>query len=271
MTYFRQHLKSSAMWFKKKQRPFKPVKRRVSIVTVTYNAEAYLEKTIQSIIMQSYPEIEYIVIDGGSTDGTVGIIKKYQKEIAYWVSESDNGIYDAMNKGVTQASGEWINFMNAGDGFIDMDILETVINQIPKDTELVYGNTRFVNEFGNELYIQRGKNVKDFLWKGIGFNHNSLFCKTALMKEHPFNIFYKIVADSEFLIWAQKQDKNFYHLDMLINYFMTGGISHDQSALRLVERWKLVSDYKMNDQKSIDLHYFRRMLDETDLQEQIRK
>jgi len=259
------------MWFKKKQLLFKPVKGRVSIVTVTYNAEAYLEKTIQSIIMQSYPDIEYIVIDGGSTDGTVGIIKKYQKEIAHWVSESDNGIYDAMNKGIAQASGEWINFMNAGDGFIETKTVEMVLDKIPKETELVYGNTRFVNESGEELYIQKGKNVKDFLWKGIGFNHNSLFSKTALMKEHPFNTFYKIVADSEFLIWAQRQKKSFYYLDKLINYFMTGGISHNQSALRLVERWKLVSDYKMKDQKSIDLHYFSRILDETGLQEEARK
>jgi glycosyltransferase involved in cell wall biosynthesis len=253
------------MWFKKKQLFFKPVKGRVSIVTVTYNAEEFLEKTIQSIITQSYPNIEYIIIDGGSTDKTLEIIKKYQDDIAYWVSEVDDGIYDAMNKGIEKATGEWINFMNSGDGFVNTNIIERVLNKIPKDTDLVYGNTRFVNGSGKELYIQKGKNIKDFLWKGIGFNHNSLFCKTALMKEHPFNTFYKIVADSEFLIWAQRQEKNFYCLDMLINYFMTGGISHEQAALRLVERWKLVSDYKMNDQKSIDLHYFRRILDETNL------
>lgn len=259
------------MWFKKQQTRFRLVKGRVSVVTVTYNADTHLEETMRSILSQSYPDIEYIIIDGGSTDKTLQIIKKYQDDIAYWVSESDNGIYDAMNKGIDKATGEWINFMNVGDGFVDPNIVETVLSQIPEKTELVYGNTRFIDESGKEIYIQKGKDVKDFLWKGIGFNHNSLFCKTALMKEHPFNTFYKIVADSEFLIWAQKQGKRFYYLDKLINYFMTGGISHDQAALRLVERWKLVSDYKMNDQKSIDLHYFKRILHETDLLEQAGK
>ncbi len=253
------------MWFRKKNRHFTPVKGLLSIVTVTYNAEDFLEDTIKSIITQSYPNIEYIIIDGGSTDRTVDIIKQYQNHISYWISEADNGIYDAMNKGIAQASGEWINFMNAGDGFIGTDIVEQVLKTVKNETELVYGNTRFVSETGEELYIQRGKEVRDHLWKGIGFNHNSLFCKTVLMKEHPFNTFYKIVADSEFLIWAFEQGRKFEHLDILINYFMVGGISHDQAALRLVERWKLVSDHKMQDQEKIDRHYFKRITEETSL------
>ena len=257
------------MWFKRKNKTIKSEYGHVTVVTVTYNAQDYIEQTIQSIISQSYQNIEYIIIDGGSTDKTVDIIKKYEKYITYWVSEPDNGIYDAMNKGIAKASGEWINFMNAGDGFVDEHIVKQVLEQIPKDTELVYGNTRFINEQKKELYIQTGKDVKDFLWKGIGFNHNSLFCKTALMKEHPYNTFYKIVADSEFLIWAQKQNKKFYHLDILINYFMAGGISEEQSALRLIERWKLVSDNKMRNQREINEHYFKRILDETKLLEEV--
>lgn len=253
------------MWFKKKRVKFVPVRGRVSIVTVTYNAKSYLEETIQTIIGQDYRDIEFIIIDGGSRDGTVEVIRKYQKYIAYWVSEPDNGIYDAMNKGIDKATGEWINFMNAGDGFVNRGIVTMVLSQTPNKTELVYGNTRFVDASGKELYIQKGRDIKDFLWKGIGFNHNSLFCKTALMKEHPFNTFYTIVADSEFLIWAQKEEKKFYHLDSLINYFVIGGLSHTQSALRLIERWKLVSDYKMVDQKEIDRHYFKRLVDETTL------
>ncbi len=257
------------MWFKRKRTGFSPVKGRVSVVTVTYNAEQYLEETIQSIITQHYSDIEFIIIDGGSEDGTIEIIQKYQKDIAYWISEPDQGIYDAMNKGSAQATGEWINFMNAGDGFVDSHSVEMVLGQISDDIELVYGNTRFIDESGEELYIQIGKDVKDFLWKGIGFNHNSLFCKTALMKEHPFDTYYKIVADSEFLIWAQEQGKKFCHLNMLINYFVIGGISHDQAALRLVERWKLVSDHKMKSQKEIDRHYFKRLLNETTLLDEV--
>ena len=98
----------------------------VSIVTVVFNGEKYLEQTIQSVINQTYDNVEYIIIDGGSTDGTVDIIKNYEDRIDYWISEKDKGIYDAMNKGINLASGEWINFMNAGDIFYDEKVLNTI-------------------------------------------------------------------------------------------------------------------------------------------------
>lgn len=96
----------------------------ISVVTVSYNAVSTIEQTILSVINQTYPHIEYIIIDGGSTDGTVDIIKKYADKIAYWVSEPDKGIYDAMNKGIKVATGEWINFMNSGDCLYRNDTIE---------------------------------------------------------------------------------------------------------------------------------------------------
>jgi glycosyltransferase involved in cell wall biosynthesis len=98
---------------------------------VSYNAVLTIEQTILSVINQTYPHIEYIIIDGGSTDGTVDIIKKYANRIAYWVSEPDKGIYDAMNKGIRTAKGEWINFMNAGDLFYSKDTLEKFTEKAP--------------------------------------------------------------------------------------------------------------------------------------------
>lgn len=95
----------------------------ISIVTVSYNAVDTIEETIQSVLGQDYEAIEYIVVDGGSTDGTVDIIKKYSDKLSYWVSEPDNGVYDAMNKGITVASGQWINFMNSGDCFFSNHVL----------------------------------------------------------------------------------------------------------------------------------------------------
>lgn len=105
----------------------------ISVVTVSYNAVLTIEQTILSVINQTYPHIEYIIIDGGSTDGTVDIIKKYANRIAYWVSEPDKGIYDAMNKGIRTAKGEWINFMNAGDLFYSKDTLEKVFSKSIND------------------------------------------------------------------------------------------------------------------------------------------
>ena len=113
---------------------------KVTIVTVTYNAKDLLEETIHSVLNQTYTNIEYIIIDGNSTDGTFEIIKKYEDKIDYWVSEPDDGIYYAMNKAIEKASGEWINFMNAGDTFTNFDTVEYVINNKSTNAELLYGD-----------------------------------------------------------------------------------------------------------------------------------
>ena len=116
----------------------------ISVVTVSYNAVSVIEQTIFSVINQTYPNVEYIIIDGGSTDGTVDIIKKYADKITYWVSEPDKGIYDAMNKGIELATGEWINFMNAGDSFYSFSILELIFGQTIFSNDIIYGDTLFL-------------------------------------------------------------------------------------------------------------------------------
>jgi len=118
---------------------------KVTIITVTYNAERFIERTIQSIIGQDYPNIEYIVIDGGSDDDTINIIKKHEEYIAYWISEPDGGIYDAMNKGIEVATGEWINFMNAGDTFSHASVLSHIKGYFQKELSFFYGGVNFIN------------------------------------------------------------------------------------------------------------------------------
>ncbi|MBV4191775.1 glycosyltransferase, partial [Bacteroides fragilis] len=111
----------------------------ITVITVCYNAISDIEKTILSVIHQLYSNIEYVIIDGGSVDGTIEIIEKYHDKISYWISESDKGIYDAMNKGVDKATGEWVCFMNAGDTFYSPDTILSVSDCFCHQYDIVYG------------------------------------------------------------------------------------------------------------------------------------
>ena len=122
------------------------MKPKISIITVCYNAVELIEKTIQSVLSQSYDNIEYIIIDGKSTDGTVEVIQRYAGRLAHWSSEPDGGIFDAMNKGLGLATGEWVNFMNAGDWFYDDDVVAQIVEKIDSKLTIIYGNTLYRRE-----------------------------------------------------------------------------------------------------------------------------
>lgn len=194
----------------------------ITIVTVAYNAIQLIEATIKSVISQSYTSIEYIIIDGGSTDGTIDIIKKYDKYLAYWISESDKGIYDAMNKGIEKASGKWINFLNAGDTFYDNYVIEHVAKQVDDNLDIIYGNTHLIYSFGD--YIVKGGKVSSQQY--MPFCHQSSFSSTKLMKRYGFDLRYKICADKNFFYIAYNNHAKYKYVDMLIsNYEAEDGIS----------------------------------------------
>lgn len=216
---------------------FKPL---VTIVTVTYNAEEYLERTIQSIITQDYKNIEYILIDANSTDNTLSIINKYNEYISYWISESDNGIYDAMNKAINKASGEFINFLNAGDTFCHEKIVSQVINSIDSSVDLVYGDYNLL-ENKTVKYV-KAKNIGDF-FKGIPFCHQSLFSKTLLMKKYKFNLSYSIAADYDFILKSYLNNYNFKYLDFAFSDFLSEGISKLNIIKSSIEAMHVISNY----------------------------
>lgn len=217
---------------------------KITVVTVTYNANAYLEETIKSVIEQDYPHIEYIIIDGGSSDGTLDIIKKYKKYISYWVSEKDNGIYDAMNKAIDVASGEWINFLNAGDSFCDVKTISKVVECFSEDAELVCGDVYFVDEKNNKIY-QKSKKLHE-AFDGMFCFHQSLFTKTSIMKKYKFNNYFKIAGDYDFVLKCYANGHKFKFLDFAIANFLSGGISEQNKILARVEDMFIQSRYLKN-------------------------
>jgi len=193
---------------------------KISVVTVCYNVSDSIEKTILSVINQKYSNIEYIIVDGGSKDGTIDIIKKYEDHIAKWVSEPDKGIYDAMNKAIDMATGEWINFMNAGDMFVDCNVLKALSEVFEERHDVIYGNTIFYGRGKQKL--RKGQKIHKQLPR---FVHQSSFVLTSLTKERKYDLNYKIAADHAFFYNLYKEGKEFFYVDQVISMFNNDGIS----------------------------------------------
>ena len=155
---------------------------KVSIITVVYNGIEFLEETIKSVIAQTYPNIEYIIVDGGSKDGTLDIIKKYEAHISKWISEPDKGIYDAMNKGIDLATGDWQNFLNAGDSFVDNNVLEKIFTTNLENITLVYGDIIAIRENGQKLNVNAIELKDDnSIKKGMKVCHQAIFYNKNIM------------------------------------------------------------------------------------------
>lgn len=198
---------------------------KITVVTVCYNAVDTIEKTMLSVINQTYPNIEYIIIDGASTDGTVEVLKKYESHISKWVSEPDKGIYDAMNKGIKLATGDYVNFMNAGDVFVDESVLSKIANCISPASDILFGdiivgkNGNYYIEKANEGEIKKTKSVS------MGFNHQASFVCTDLARNHPFNLNYKLAADFNMMKALYHQGAKFSYCKFPVVIYDTTGVS----------------------------------------------
>lgn len=198
---------------------------KISVVTVCYNAADTIEETMLSVLNQTYDNVEYIIIDGGSTDGTVDIIKKYSKRLAYWVSEPDKGIYDAMNKGIDAATGDYINFMNAGDRFFKSDTIDYLIPNIFSSTDIAYGDV--VMNYNGKILYQKPLSLER-IYRHLPFCHQSCFVSTDLMKSEKFDSSIKILGDYKFFYNQYILRRNFQYIPTPIAlYNATEGISTD--------------------------------------------
>jgi len=193
----------------------------ISVVTVSYNAVSTIEQTILSVINQTYPHIEYIIIDGGSTDGTVDIIKKYADKIAYWVSEPDKGIYDAMNKGGLKATGEWIHFLNCGDRLYNKDIMSNIFFASDyNEVGILYANmikkTRVGVFLGKPYPLEKFSN-------SFPIFHPSSYIRHSIFTKSMFDISYRIAAD--FALYRQLYFQNIIFRYIPIEMVIFDGIN----------------------------------------------
>lgn len=178
---------------------------KITVVTVCHNAEQEIEATMRSVLNQTYLNLEYILIDGASQDHTLDVIKRIKEEYSdrevKFLSEADSGIYDAMNKGIDLATGEWINFMNVGDIFADAAVLQEFFAMVDTErpNDILYGDVIYRYPFGE--YYRDCHPEKD----GVHFCHQATFARTSLMKQKHFDLKYKIVADFNFLLQCQRE------------------------------------------------------------------
>ena len=223
---------------------------KISIITVSFNAVETIEQTISSVVNQSASaNIEYIVIDGGSTDGTVNIINKYSPQIAYWISEKDAGIYDAMNKGVKIASGDYIQIIGADDCLIDKDIIKRVIVDLENNdgVDIFSAGIILVDEkFKCERYAGN-ESARNRMIGMPWMPHPGLFVKTSLMKKTLFDVKYKIAADLKFILEKYyDSNTNFVYVDYPVTYFSSGGVSSTQRRKANEENQEILKELNIN-------------------------
>lgn len=194
-------------------------KPKVTVVTVCYNAAETIEKTILSVIGQTYDNTEYLIIDGGSKDETLAVIKKYEKNISKWISEPDKGIYDAMNKAIKMATGEWINFMNAGDCFASENVLADVFKEvIPENVKFLYSDNYYIEPNGRKTFAKHDHKLPSIL-------HQSSIYRKKLHSEYGYYAVTPKIIISDFLFFCMIPLEYFKKTDTIISINSVDGIS----------------------------------------------
>lgn len=221
--------------------------RKLSVVTICYNSGNLIRPTIESILCQSFKDYEYIIIDGASKDNTLEIIRSYEDsfraidvELKVY-SEKDTGIYNAMNKGIMKASGEWINFMNAGDRFHDKQTLSNVFSLTYGNADILYGQA--LRTFKDHTNVWRPKAI-EVMWREMPFCHQSTFVRASYHKERLFDESFKIGADYDFFFDSYYNKKKIFHyLDYMISIYDMQGQSTVNSVIDAQENLKLSKKY----------------------------
>jgi len=218
---------------------------RVSIITVVYNGQQVLERTIRSVAAQTYAAIEYIVVDGNSTDGTLDLIRRYEdRPISRWVSEPDKGIYDAMNKGLAMATGEYVWFMNAGDTIYAPDTLEIALAGMPQ-ADVYYGEAELVSPEGRAMGLRQPRPPKLLSWRafrtGMSVSHQAFIIRRALAGQ--YNLDHRYCADIDWVIQGLKRAQKIHFTGTILCTFLLEGFSAKNYRKSWKDRFKVLTKH----------------------------
>lgn len=226
-------------------------KAKLSVITVCLNSERTISKAIQSVISQKNDDIEYIIVDGGSTDHTLSIIKEYGDKIDTVLSEKDNGIYDAMNKGIRIADGDYIGFINSDDWY-ECNALNRVISKVEtQKVDIIYGKMNMQNG-GKACGVFKGKGFTNDIWHTMPFGHPASFVKKEIYNRIGlFDTKYKIAADYQWLLRAYVAGATAYGIDDIISNFSQNGISSTNQIEATLEAWVASRELFLDNQERV--------------------
>lgn len=217
---------------------------KLSVITVVYNNVADIERSMLSVLQQTYSNIEYIVIDGASRDGTREKIESYASRLNKFISEPDQGIYDAMNKGLAMATGDYVLFMNSGDELYDANTVEQVFATTP-DADIYYGETEMYNIQWQSLGRRRHQAPDEFTWRsfkyGMSISHQAIYVKRSITA--PYDLRYKYSSDIDWIIKAAKQASRIVNTHRYVAKYLVGGVSKQKHLDSLKERFHIFTKY----------------------------
>lgn len=232
---------------------------KISVITICYNAKASIAKTIESVLEQDYRPLQYVIIDGQSKDGTLELVKEYTNKFDeigvdfLVISENDSGIYNAMNKGIKYATGEWIIYMNSDDSFYSQSSLSKMSKELSNlKNDVVYGDECVFNNNGLKFVNKRYGDISQ-ITKTLPFCHQSSLVRRKWLAEHPFDENLKIVADYEFFLYCYTKGAVFKHCDNIVASYYRDGTSYKQYKLAIDESFYVKGKYGILDCNNIGL------------------
>ena len=216
--------------------------KKLSIITINYNNLAGLRKTRDSILSQTFRDFEWLVVDGGSTDGGKDYIQEHQAEMAWWCSERDNGIFNAQNKGIEHAQGEYLLFLNSGDTLSAPDTLKDVFSK-PFDADVVYGDWTEALPRRPKKQCHSPEKVNYYTFASRPLCHQTAFIRASLLKQSPYDETYHICADWAKWLELSKQGCTFRHIPVTVCHFVLGGFSYRSVKERRLEHERALKEF----------------------------